>query len=157
MKSIPLHNYKGDVVANAIVDDNDFDWLSQFKWHLSSSGYARDRAGYMHRLIMSAPKGMEVDHINHEKLDNQRSNLRVCTDGENSRNQITSSGKSRYRGVYLHPDGKWCAQIKLNHKRLHIGLFHTEIEAARARDLKALELHGSFACLNLPELQEAQS
>jgi len=72
----------------ALVDDADFDWLSRSKWHCSNDGYAVSGVVVMHRLIMDAPDGMEVDHIDRNKLNNRRSNLRVCTHAENMRNIV---------------------------------------------------------------------
>ena len=107
----------------------------------------------LHQLIMQPPKGMVVDHINHCGTDNRRENLRVCSKHENNmgRNK-NAKGSSRYKGVTLHKQtNKWRAQFQVNKKRVGIGYFTSEEEAARAYDSKAKELFGEFAFLNFPE------
>jgi hypothetical protein len=106
----------------------------------------------MHREIMRPRPGMVVDHIDHNGVHNRQSNLRVCTSAENQRNRPGVGGSSQYKGVsYDKEHKKWEAGITLRGKRIHIGLFESEIEAARAYDRKALELFGEFAYLNFPE------
>jgi len=104
---------------------------------------------------MNVPKGMVTDHINHNGLDNRKSNLRVCTDAENGRNkQRQKGGTSIYKGVCWHKaKKKWVAQIKFEGKNMHIGYFtdDKEKEAARAVDAKAKVLHGEYALLNFPD------
>ena len=108
---------------------------------------------YIHRLIMDAPKGMDVDHINGNPLDNRKSNLRICTHTENNRNRgANKNNTSGYKGAYWHKQNKkWRAQIVRNNKAIHIGLYESKEEAARAYDKKAKELHGEFAYLNFPD------
>lgn len=126
----------------AIIDDEDFLWLDQYRWHADAGGnrkifYARangiNESGkrckiHMHRLIMNCPRGMFVDHLNGNGLDNRRSNLRICTHAENTKNQKSRGGKSQYRGVTAHGD-KWRARITVNYKRIHLGLFEDEEDA----------------------------
>jgi hypothetical protein len=91
-----------------------------------------------------------VDHINGNVLDNRKCNLRVCTRAENSRNLRKSrNNTSGYTGVSKNKN-RWCASIAYNNRRYYIGSFVSKEEAARARDLKAIELHGEFASLNFP-------
>lgn len=141
---------------HAIVDVEDHQWLSKHKWHASpatghSTVYAkrstRHGSVFMHRMIMKPPEGMVVDHINGNGLDNRRCNLRICTPTENSRNRRKhADGKSRFIGVS--PWGKkWQAAVG----RHYLGLFDDEVEAAKARDRKALELYGEHAWLNFPQ------
>src|SRR6187402_2249722 len=121
MKQIPLD--KGKM---AIVDDEDYEWLSSFLWRahnprgkVGNSFYAL--TGYrgitMHRLLTLCPKGLQVDHINGDTLDNRKSNLRICTAQENIRNRkpvITKRSKSKFLGVDLNRSGsKWVARIGL--------------------------------------------
>jgi len=100
---------------------------------------------------MAAPNHLFVDHIDHNGLNNRRSNLRLCTLAQNNRNMVSRTGSSKYKGVCWHGGTKkWNAKIRLNRKCYHIGLFTDEIAAAKAYDKKAKELHGQFACLNFP-------
>jgi hypothetical protein len=151
VKRIPL----GDGLY-AYIDAADYDWLSRYNWYLAN-GYAgrRDKGKqiYMHREITKAPMGIPVDHINHNRLDNSRPNLRVCTFQQNSLNNKKRMGsRSRFKGVtYDKRYDKWCARITSKGGRFWLGWFDTEIEAARAYDRKAVEVHGEFARLNFPE------
>ena len=121
-KEIPLT--QGKV---AIVDDADFDWLNQWKWHYAAAGYAARAAGgrknrhilYMHRLITDAPAEAHVDHRDHDGLNNRRNNLRIATPSQNRYNTRLSRGSSKYKGVRYSTRGKmWVAVIHANHKRL---------------------------------------
>lgn len=136
-----------------LVDLEDFTLLSQFKWHLSNVGYAcrsyKNKKCYMHRLITNAPDGMDVDHINGNKLDNRRSNLRVVTRSQNMANLKSARSKSGYKGVVWNAAlKKWQAQIKVNYKNHSLGYFITAIEAANAYDAAALAHFGNCASLN---------
>ena len=145
---------------HAIVDADDYEWLMQYKWYAGrppsqKTFYAcRNVPGrgimLMHRQIMQPPKGMVVDHINGNGLDNRRCNLRICTQAQNSYNCPSRAGaKSRFRGVTPRGD-KWEAKIQHKGQVYNLGLFDNEIEAAKARDRKAIELFGEYAWLNLP-------
>ena len=131
----------------AIIDDQDYELVSSKKWFFQkvpqNSGYARATGGiFMHRFIMKTPAGMETDHINGNRLDNRRSNLRICTKQQNCWNRKVGIG--RYRGVYHHKN-RWVAQITKDGVRRIIGRFQTESEAKKAYDLMAKELYGEFA------------
>ena len=157
MKEIPLT--KGLV---AIVDDEDYDFINQFKWCADDrGGYCRAMRGIhcgkkyttqrMHRLLLNPPKGMEVDHINHNGLDNRRCNLRICTHAQNQHNQQKQRRRklSQFKGVSLAgTDVKWRAFIHLDSRFLSLGYFHSEIDAAKAYDEAAKKYHGEFANLN---------
>jgi hypothetical protein len=145
---------------HAIVDAEDYKWLSQYKWYAGRPNRAgrvdarRNTKGggimLMHRQIMQAPKGMVVDHINGNSLDNRRCNLRICTQMENTQNSRRHKGaRSRFKGVYPIGD-KWYARIKYKGQMYHLGTFDDQVEAAKVRDRKALELAGEFAWLNFP-------
>lgn len=134
----------------------DFPKICQYKW-CYSSGYAtawiNKRVVFMHRFIMNAPENMEVDHINHDTLDNTRSNLRLCTRMENGRNRkLSKNNKSGFHGVsYLTTEKRikrWVAAIRTNNGRKTIGRFYTATEAALAYDKCAKKYHGKFATLN---------
>ena len=115
----------------------------------------------MHREITNAPKGMQVDHINGNTLDNRKENLRVCTRSQNMMNRgKQNNNKSGYKGVsymkkkdpnYEYPK-PWRAQIKCptNQKVIHLGCYKYPEQAARAYDKKAIELFGEYAQLNFP-------
>jgi hypothetical protein len=150
MKEIQLT--KGKV---ALVDDEYYEWLNQWKWNYLLGGYAvrhtsritsDHRIVYMHRVILNTPEGMYTDHINHNKLDNRRCNLRICTKSQNSVNsKINKSNKSGYKGVYWFKRyRKWGAFITLQYKHIHLGYYNNRIEAANARREKSLELFGEF-------------
>lgn len=153
-KKIPLNGKygKGKFV---LVDEEDFTELSKYKWYgrLHKGKYlyaARDLATIrMHRVITDAPKGMVVDHINHDTLDNRKTNLRVCTNAENSRNSHVKKTVSGYKGVYpVTRSNSWQAVVTVGYKRVYLGIFGTREEAAIAYNKSALEHHGRFAHLN---------
>ena len=159
MKLIPLTQGKF-----AIVDDEDFEWLNQYKWcaHWDKyNWYAQRRKGrkivLMHKEILNVPEGFEPDHINRNGLDNQRHNLRICTHAENCRNRkLNHNNKSGFRGVcWDRKSKKWRASIKYCFKTFCLGFFNSEIEAARAYDCKAKELFGEFAYLKFPDWRAA--
>lgn len=120
-----------------ICDAKDFGLVSKHRWRMNGSGYAityinRNPVG-MHRLISNCPDGMEVDHINRERLDNRRSNLRICTKTQNAINQgLRSSNSSGYTGVRKHGTG-WQAFITADHKQILLGTFRDIEDAYKAR------------------------
>jgi hypothetical protein len=144
---------------SAIVDDVDAEYLCRFKWYADRGGYARtnisrpDGSGRetvrMHRMILGLEIGEEaiVDHIDLNRLNNQRANLRVCTRKENSRNRGNQANNtSGLKGVSWHKSArKWCAQIKVAGKKKYLGVFATPELAHEAYRKAALELHGAFA------------
>jgi len=142
------------------VDDSDYDWLNQWKWRVEVSKWSiyAVRTDYsngkknvrMARLILNIidPK-MQAEHIDRNGLNNQRSNLRIATNQQNSINQVGCNKTSKYKGVHYNKKRHYfCAQIKVNYRSTHIGNFKSEIEAAMAYDKKAKELFGEFAYLN---------
>jgi len=151
LRRIPLGNGH-----YALVDAADYERLSRWTWRLHN-GYAmrweNHREVYMHRAIMEPPKGMVVDHINHEKADNRRSNLRVCTQLENVRGMGKKRGTaSRFKGITRTKNRKkWYTQIRYGKHRPHLGPFEDEAEAARAYDRMAVQYFREFAQLNFPQ------
>jgi hypothetical protein len=129
----------------ALVDDADFEPLSKYNWCVSN-GYALRRSSRasggknirMHRVIMDTPDGMFTDHINGDKLDNQRSNLRIVTKSQNEMNKTPNSrNKSGTKGVFWAENvGKWCANIYVNGKNRNLGYFK-ELDDARAIRIEA--------------------
>lgn len=144
---------------SAIVDDEDYIWLSGYKWHvLGQRFYAARRAYnkdgtskvlYMHREIMKTQKGMQVDHINGNTLDNQKSNLRNCSRQENSYNRISSRGISQYKGVSWNKVAKkWQSYISVRGKNIFLGCYKDMKNAAKAYNEAAEKHHKEFAKLN---------
>lgn len=143
---------------HTIIDDQDYNEISKFKWsaETSRSGgvYAvraeRGKRIKMHRLILNAEKGQEVDHINGDGLDNRRSNLRLATHRQNAMNVPKKDrGRSRFKGVSWRADrGKWRATINVNYKQSYLGLFSDEVSAAKAYNEAAIFHYGKFAHLN---------
>ena len=117
----------------AIIDSDDIDKVSKFSWYLHCGKYVRSTEKIMlHRLIMNCPDDRVVDHINHNTLDNRKTNLRICTAFGNCQNIITN--KSGKPGVYKDRTGKWCSRIKIDGKNIHIGRFDSFEKAKFARE-----------------------
>ncbi len=150
----------------ALVDRRDYGRISQFKWTLlkrrGQTQYAyrkssrRDPGGrktvYMHREILGVLATVQVDHINHNGLDNRRSNLRVCDSRLNAANARKAGSTSRFRGVSWDKSRqKWAAQIRANGRKTNLGRFHNERSAAHAYNMAARREFGMFATLNRDE------
>ena len=137
-----------------IIDDKDWILLSGRSWSCSNGGYAvakiNNKICFMHRIIMGNPK-LSVDHINGDKLDNRKENLRIVTHAENTKNRTKSVGTvSKFKGVdYQKRNKTWRARIKVNYRSIYLGSFLTENEAATAYNQAALTNFGSFAKLNI--------
>ncbi|MCK4260426.1 MAG: HNH endonuclease [Halanaerobiales bacterium] len=175
MKELKI-TYKGKE-HTVLVDDEDFERVNKYKWHVYSSRntfYAitnlpsyrhpisrkRIRKGLLlHRFVMEAKEGEEVDHRNHDGLDNRKENLRVATGSQNHRNRQKSESfcgepcTSKYKGVsWQKSTKKWRTRIDLNKKQHYIGSFTDEIEAAKAYNKAASTHFGEFAYLNKIEV-----
>lgn len=145
----------------ALVDDEDYKRLNIYKWHpvikgsvlyvVRQDGKKNNRiTHYMHREIIDIPDGKLIDHKNHDGLDNQRDNIRLCTQTENIRNaRKRKNTSSIYKGVsYSKKRFKWESKIHIKNKTLHLGRYKKEIDAAIAYNKAALKLFGQFACIN---------
>lgn len=141
----------------ALVDDEDYEILNKYKWHLERdyavrSTYNKVRGRIrMHRQILNINKNLEVDHINRNGLDNRRINLRACTRSQNNRNVGKHKDNKYYKGIYKRKDritNVWRAHITYNYKQVNLGCFSSKINAARAYDCAAIKLFGKFANLN---------
>ena len=132
----------------ALVDDEDFYFLNQFKWH-ENKGYARTVI-YMHNLILKPKDKMLVDHKNRNRLDNERENLRYATHSQSQANRtLQSNNRSGFRGVYWNKGAKkWKVDIKTNGIKKFVGTFTSKIEAAKAYNKACLEIYGQYASLN---------
>ncbi len=152
----------------AIVDSDDYEWLPKDRWtgyekgrssytirHFSTKESGRTKSTSMHRMIMHAPDGVLVDHINHNGLDNRKANLRFATLEQNAQNQRKTKSKtsSKYKGVNRskNPE-KWQARIYHNKRSINLGHFSDEIEAAKAYDRAARKYQGEYAELNFKDV-----
>jgi len=153
----------------AMVDARDYEWLNQWRWHFKTSNGRKDE-GYaariqlidgfrihrvIHRLVLakhtdfSLESGLDVDHINRNKLDNRLFNLRPASRHENGGNRgCNKDNKCGYKGVNLYSNGKWKAQIVLQGKKVSLGYYLTAEEAAIAYNQASIEAYGEFAFLN---------
>jgi len=144
-----------------IVDNEDFELLSKYKWHLvgekrnyvAASLFRKGQSPknlLIHRLIMNAKSGQIVDHVNGNRFDNRKENLRFCSATQNAQNRRKAKNKtSKYKGVTWWKSQKsWTAQIMANYKIHFLGYFDTEKEAAISYNKAALKIHGDYAYLN---------
>ncbi len=160
MKQIPLTQGKF-----ALVDDEDYEYLNQFKWlarisPTSSSFYAmracsrklkkKSRTIMMHRVLLNvADPKTYIDHKDKNGLNNQRNNIRIATHSQNMINRRFKKGSSKYKGVAWHKaTGKWQASIQVDKVTKYLGVHACEEVAARVYDKAAKELHGEFAVYN---------
>ena len=159
MKKIELTG-KYDKGKYALVDDEDYEVIGKWKWHLSKDGYVKRtykagskvKAQLLHRAILANGSNKKhIDHINHDKLDNQKHNLRWASPSENGGNsKLSKSNTTGYKGVTKR-HGKFRSHIRHNRVLIHIGVFDTPEEAAKAYDKKAREMFGEYAWLNFPD------
>lgn len=143
------------------VDDDDFIALARWNWKpICCNGitYAARHSSsgtvYMHREVKDATKGKYVDHINHDTLDNQKGNLRICSQSQNMANaRRPSHNTSGYKGVHFHKKAKkYSASMQIHGKSKHLGLFLSAVEAAKAYNKAALSVWGDFAYINEVEI-----
>jgi hypothetical protein len=139
----------------ALVDDEDFAYLNQWKWcavKIRSGGYCAQRKTYktilMHRVVMKTPDNLVCDHEDHNQLNNQKYNLRNCTYTQNAQNQV----RNKYKGVYYAGNvAGYKSSIRVNKELVYLGQFKTKIEAAKAYNNAAVKYFGEFANLNIIE------
>lgn len=156
MKKIKLKSRQQD--RDALVEDEDFELVNKHSWFYCN-GYASSYIGgyvnskkkqtKMHRMIMDAPWNKEVDHVNGNKLDNRRSNLRICSMADNKKNKgFSKNNTSGFKGVsWSKTLNYWIASITVNRK-VFVKYCKSKEEAAKKYNLMAMEHHGSFAKLN---------
>lgn len=142
-----LYNKNYEEIARAIIDLNDVNSVKQYKWCLHHGYVLNNKVGRLHRFLMDPPGDMVVDHINHNKLDNRRENLRICTHQENDWNKpLKSTNSSGIIGVCWDKSrNKWLAQICINGKIIYLGHFTTKEEAAEVRKQAEIEYFGEYA------------
>jgi hypothetical protein len=168
MSNGPTYSIVTTSGIHILVDPEDVKLTTEFSWYItlakpSPPGYAiaRQRNSrklvLMHRLIMKPPAGMQVDHINHNTLDNRRSNLRIVTPAENASHrrrpkERTTSKKTRSKYVGVHKSWNWwAAQICVNYEHIRLGNFKTQEEAALVYDAAVRKYRGEFGITNFPE------
>jgi hypothetical protein len=148
----------------ALVSDEDFSYLNKLRWSIIKIHgiyYAVNRSNidgiweriFMHRMVMNFPKKMQIDHKNGDGLDNRKENLRLCTNRQNCQNSRKSRKPttSIYKGVCWDKRfRKWRSDISLNGKRIHLGLFDNETDAAHQYDFHAIFFFRGFENLNFP-------
>lgn len=143
-----------------IIDRDDFERVSELSWGVYGSKKTREFyvrgttdkfRGWLHRFIVNAQPGEIVDHINGNPLDNRKCNLRICTTAQNNMAQhnLRKKKTSKFKGVCWDKlKGKWRCEIRVNKKKIHLGLFNSEEEAGKYYDKKAIEFFGEFAVTN---------
>ena len=143
----------------ALVDDSDFEWLNRSNWYFNNGYAVRNRWNSttekqetmrMHRFILKPSNGFEVDHINHNGLDNQRSNIRIVTSRQNQMNSlIRKDNNSGCKGVsWYKSQNKWRACIMLKGKQKFLGYYSTIKEAATAYNQASVTYYGNFGFRN---------
>lgn len=140
--------------CSVLVDSCFSDGLDKHTWGIDTNGYVytniKRKKVYLHRFLLNAPSELFVDHINHDKSDNRRSNLRLCTHQENNMNQrIFDRGTSKYKGVFYDKRyNVWLSRISVNNISLYLGTYYNERDAAIAYNTAAIKYYKEFANLN---------
>ena len=141
-----LYNRRYEERAKALIDLDDIDKVKNIKWCLKSNGYVHNGKIHLHRFIMDCPDDMFVDHINRNKLDNRKSNLRICTRQQNNFNRGIRSNNTRgIIGVsFDRRKNKWRARIQVDRREKYLGYFNTKEEAIQARKNAEIEYFGEY-------------
>ncbi len=157
---IVIENKRHEVVARVLIDTEDVNKLKKFKWCVFKrnknrpyypSTTVRGKTHYLANILMGFKSNnrIMIDHIDRNPLNNQKSNLRICTVSQNGCNRgKNKNNTSGYKGVYLKPNGKWNAVIGTNGQYINLGTFSEKVDAARAYNDAALLYHGEFSYLN---------
>jgi len=151
-----LYNQEGLKIAETKVNLNKLEEIKKYKWRLTNNGYVKTGDNtLLHRFIMDCPDNKVVDHINKNKLDNRKSNLRICEQTHNLMNsKIGKDNKSGYKGVGFHkPSKKWRARITVDKKTIYLGLFNSKEDAIKARREAEIKYFGEYH-YNYKELKE---
>jgi len=148
---VVIYNRELKEVARAKIDLEDIEKIKDKKWSLWAHNYVRSGKTILHRFLLDAPPDLQVDHIDHNPLNNCKSNLRLCTCGENQRYKFKQNNNtSGYPGVTWHKEkNKWLVRISLNGKQHNIGYFKNFNDAVIARKKAEEEYHGCFSYSNL--------
>jgi hypothetical protein len=143
---IVLYDEGNNEIARALIDLEDIDSVKNYKWYLGNNGYAtNNKIGRLHRFIMNPPEDMVVDHIDGNKLDNRRDNLRICTHQENDWNKtLISTNTSGVTGVTKTKWNTWEARIQVKGKKIHLGTFKTKEEAIQTRRQAEIDYYGGY-------------
>jgi len=142
---IVLTNKNLDEIGRLIVSAEDYYKVSKYRWNLSNGHARNQKIGYIHRLLMDVDSNLVVDHIDGNGLNNKRDNLRVCNQGDNSKNRVNSA-KKKILGVNFNKQKKkWVAQISNNSKLVYLGAFKTKEEAVKERLLMEKLLYKEFS------------
>lgn len=138
--------YVGSKKIPVLIDMSDWKIIEKYQWNVLVNGYvANTKVGYLHRFIMGSPKGNLIDHINRNPLDNRKRNLRVVNRSQNgiNRKSLNSNNTSGVRGVWWHSKGKrWGVEIKVNKRKIWIGLFLSFEQARKARKQAEIKYWG---------------
>ena len=152
--SIIIRNDDNEKICESIIDIEDYLIIKDFKWYLGNNGYlmsdSDNQRNYLHRLILNKPTEY-IDHINRDKLDNRKCNLRLCNQSQNGYNRkLNKNNISGYKGVsWINDKRKFKSQIKNNYKVYFLGYYDTKEEAALAYNKKAIEFGKEFSTLNI--------
>lgn len=144
---VVLHNPDTKEEVVSLIDKEDFLLVNNYTWRLTKNGYAYNRVkGYLHRYLMNPSTKFDVDHISRDRLDNRRSNLRICTRSQNNMNKDKNKNNSSgVKGVYLcKSTGRWATEIMKDRKKIWLGRYNTFEEAVKVRREAELKYYGEF-------------